>query len=456
MVQIEDVSTPVVILRSVALGPLGILRTLGRRGVPVYVVETDPWTPGYFSRYCRGKFHCDIENVAPEQAVSSLLEIAQKIGRRAILIPTTDEATILVDENAAALNEGFLFQQQRPGVVRRLCSKKEMHFLAKDCGIPTPEIVFPQSRAAVLSFIETATFPVMFKGIDGLKLLKRTGKRMFIVRTGTELLEKYDRLDDSEKSNVMLQEYIPGGDDTVWMFNGYFDESSDCLLGFTGKKLRQCPVHRGVTSLGICLKNETVEKITKKFMSAIGYSGILDIGYKYDARDGQYKVLDVNPRIGATFRLFVDDRDMDVARALYLHMTGQPLVPGVPCEGRKWIVEDLDTVSCMRYGYNRELKFSEWVRSYRGVQETAYFASHDPLPLLPMLLHDCKDALGRLFKKRSPALAGSARPSETLRAAGVAGFAQPDVLQESAPDIEQLAKSNTRTRGRETSTLTLE
>ena len=88
----------------------------------------------------------------------------------------------------------------------------------------------------------------------------------------------------------MLQEYIPGGDDSVWMFNGYFDRKSDCVLGFTGQKLRQWPPHRGVTTLGICRHNPTVEDTTCRFMKAVGYRGVLDIGYRWDARDGLYKV----------------------------------------------------------------------------------------------------------------------------------------------------------------------
>jgi len=43
---------------------------------------------------------------------------------------------------------------------------------------------------------------------------------MFIIRTARELLEYYDRTEDPANPNIMLQEYIPGGDDTVWMFNG--------------------------------------------------------------------------------------------------------------------------------------------------------------------------------------------------------------------------------------------
>ena len=47
-------------------------------------------------------------------------------------------------------------------------------------------------------------------------------------------------------------------------------------------------------------------------MKEVGYRGILDIGWRYDARDDRYKLLDVNPRLGASFRLFVGKGGMDV------------------------------------------------------------------------------------------------------------------------------------------------
>ena len=196
----------------------------------------------------------------------------------------------------------------------------------------------------------------------------------------------------------MLQEYIPGGDDTVWMFNGYFDTHSDCLVGFTGKKIRQCPIHTGSTSLGICLRNTAVEETTRCFMKAIGYRGVLDIGYRYDARDGRYKVLDANPRIGATFRLFVGENGMDVARALYLDLTNQEVIPSPAKEGRKWIVEDLDLVSSYRYFREGKLSVSEWIRSFRGIEEAAFISTDDPFPVSAMLVSRSAEFIRRLLR----------------------------------------------------------
>jgi predicted ATP-grasp superfamily ATP-dependent carboligase len=190
---------------------------------------------------------------------------------------------------------------------------------------------------------------------------------------------------DPEVPNLIIQEFIPGED---WMFDGYFDAGSQCLFGITGRKIRRFPVNTGVTSLGICLANETVFQTTTSFMRAIGYHGILDIGYRRDLRDGSYKVLDVNPRIGCTFRLFAAG-GLDVARALYLDITGQPVPPAAAAEGRKWLVEDFDLFSGLRSWREGTLSLKEWIRSFAGVQETACFAFDDPLPFLMMGLADC-------------------------------------------------------------------
>jgi predicted ATP-grasp superfamily ATP-dependent carboligase len=398
MLKMHDNTTPVVVLRSDSHGGLNIMRSLGRLGVPVYNVDPNRWAPSYFSRYCKGKFVWDIEHRTAEESLEYLAGVRRQIGRPCILIPTTDATARFVADHSLALAEGFQFPQQPAGLVEALASKQDMFHLAHRHLIPTPDAVFPQSREEVLGFLEQVRFPVMLKGIDGQRLWERTGKKMFITQSKEQLLRLYDLAEDRNHPNLMLQEYIPGGDDTIWMFNGYFNADSDCLVGFTGKKIRQCPIHTGSTSLGICLHNPAVEELTRRFMKGIGYRGVLDIGYRYDARDGQYKVLDANPRIGATFRLFVGENGMDVARALYLDLTNQEVVPSPAREGRKWMVEDLDIVSSCRYFREGSLSFLEWLRSFRGLEEAAFISPDDPLPVLAMLVSRSAEWVRRLLR----------------------------------------------------------
>jgi D-aspartate ligase len=419
---IKNVSTPVVVLRGVesaSHGALGVVRSLGRLGVPVYAVAPYPRTAAFFSGYCRGKHVCDVAHGDAQQSLDRLLAIGRKIGGRPILMPTDDKALLFCANHDQVLREQFLFPVMCPSLIRELSSKQGMYHLAKKHGVPTPEGAFPKCRQDVVEFISRATFPVMVKGVFASVLWRSTGEKMFIVHSAAELLEKYDFGEDPENPNWMLQEYIPGGDDTVWMLDGYFNERSECLAAFTGKKIRQYPIHHGSTSLGICLENETVRKTTTDFMKRIGYKGILDIGYRYDARDGRYKLLDVNPRIGSTFRLFVAEHGLDVARALYLDLTGQTVIPDEAREGRKWFVEDQDLVSCVRYRQEGSLNLKQWIQSFRGVEEAAYFASDDLYPCVTRIVGLCSEAVKRT--RRIIAQAFTAKPKILVRRGAIAG-----------------------------------
>ena len=131
-------------------------------------------------------------------------------------------------------------------------------------------------------------------------------------------------------------------------------------------------------------------------MKALGYTGILDLGFRYDARDGQYKLLDVNPRVGSAFRLFVAENGLDVVRALYLDLTGRP-VPSAPAkESRKWLVENYDLVSSAKYYKDRALRPGEWLRSFRGVQEAAWFSRDDLRPFGAMWMRSLRYAVNEL------------------------------------------------------------
>jgi predicted ATP-grasp superfamily ATP-dependent carboligase len=362
-----DVSLPVVVL-GFSHGGLGVARSLGRLGVPVHGVDPDPRAAGFASRYCRTAHVWDCERAPTADTLAFLKRLGSEVGR-ALLIPTMDAGAVLVADHADALAPYFLFPRQPPALVRALSDKRGVSQLARQFGIPSPAVSFPACADDVRRFASGARFPVVLKGIDTARLERRTGYRLAIVQDSRELLDRYMAWDDPAQPNLMLQEYIPGGDDTVWMFNGYFNARSECLAAFTGRKLRQYPPHRGPTSLGVCEHNETVERLTIAFMQAIGYRGVLDIGYRYDSRDGLYKLLDPNPRIGATFRLFVDEWGMDVARCLYRDVTGQPVPRARMRAGRKWIVEDWDLESSLTAVREGTLTLRGWLGSLRGNEE---------------------------------------------------------------------------------------
>lgn len=396
-----DAKTPVLVLNC-KIGGLAIMRSLGSLGVPVHGVDAETKAPGLLSRYCRGKYVRQFDDSRPMEYLEFILRLGKELGKGTILIPTSDELSLFVVDQAKELSEYFIFPNNTSDLVRNLASKEGMYHLARKHQVPSPFTEFPKNMDDVIAYAESAKFPIMLKGIFGNRLEERTGKKMVLVRTREELIDRYKTLEDPQCPNLMLQEYIPGGDDQIFIFNGYFGSESDCLCGFTGQKIRQFPVHVGCASLGVCRWIPEVADITTKFMKALGYKGILDIGYRWDARDDQYKVLDINPRIGQAFRLFVAENGMDVVRSLYLDLTGQEQQgPILPREGRRWVIEDYDIISSYHYYVEGNLHLADWLRSFRNLEEGAWFRWNDPVPYLFMCARFIRRFFGKMGKSLS-------------------------------------------------------
>jgi predicted ATP-grasp superfamily ATP-dependent carboligase len=304
-----------------------------------------------------------------------------------LLIPIDDAGSVFVDEHVNELSD-LLLPRQPDGLARRLSSKRGMYELCQSHDIPSPRSAFPDDEHEALALCEQWQFPIVLKCINAGDAPPGS-PRVVIARDRAQLIEAYREMEVVGTPNVMFQEYVPGTPETIWMFNGYFDADSECKVAFTGRKIRQSPPYTGASTLGVCEANEHVLHTTLRFMKEIGYRGIVDMGYRFDERDGRYKLLDVNPRIGATFRLFVGADGTDVLRASYLDLTGQEVPSTSLQQGRRWIVEHMDLSSSVIYRRRGDLTFSGWLRSLRGVREAAWFALDDPLPffaLWPRLL----------------------------------------------------------------------
>ena len=383
-------STPVTVLPSPHHGGLGITRSLGRLGVPIFNVDAERWCPSFFSRYSNRKLVHDLDTVSGEQSTERLLEFARRAGSPSILVATTDAAARFVADYAPALRERFIFPPQPADLVHALLSKKQTLLLARRYHLPAPVTIFPRARDDFRRLPEQIDVPLMVKGVCG-DFWSRVSKSKVLVRTLAQFRELCELIPDAVIPDLMVQEYIAGKEDTVWMFNGYFDRDSECRAAFTGRKLRQCPAYTGAASLAVAEKNEVVENSAIRFMKKLGYSGIVDIDFRYDSRDGGYKILDVNARIGSTFRLFVDENGMDVARAMYLDLTGQNIPASTMQAGRKWMVEDLDIAASLRYAHDKSLSFIDWLRSLRGIDELSFLAWDDPTPAALMLRADLRE-----------------------------------------------------------------
>ena len=416
-----DVSTPAVVLKLdpnvFHHGGLGVVRSLGRLGVPVHLVHEDPLSPAAASRYVRGRWEWN-PGVDVERVAAGLLRLAERIGRPAVLMPTDDAGAIFLAERGRYLRRWFHFPAPPADLPRQLADKYSLHRLCRDLGVPTPVTVVPGSATEAQEFAAQVGFPVVVKRTRPWRPADGKHRRSTtLVRTRDELTALLTGRTGA-LHGLMLQEYVPASDEADWFFHGYCDANLVCRVGFTGVKERSYPAHAGLTTLGRAVDNHPLRADMQQLLKSLSYQGLMDLDLRRDPRDGGYRLLDFNPRPGAQFRVFEDTAGLDVVRAAYLDLTGQPVPEQRPCRERRMVVENYDLPAALGYRRRGELDLVAWARSLRRVDETAWFARDDLAPFGLMCLRTGWRALRRPFRAAARPAAPAApryRPGRAAR-----------------------------------------
>ncbi len=407
-----DTPTPILVLRQ-SFAPLqhavlDVARSAGRWGIPVHAVRMGPGETATGSRYIRQT----LDPPTDGRWLETLARFADRSGG-GVLLPIDDESSVFVDDNHAVLAESFLLPKAPAGIHRLLASKRAVWEACRRLGVDVPESRFPADEDELVAIGRDFGYPLVLKRSDAwVPPRDANAPSVLIAHSEDALLAGFRRMAAIEQDardsdpHVIAQEYIPGEPDSIWMFNGYFGRDSKCLCAFTGQKLRQRGPRTGPTTLGVCRWNERVSTAAIKLLGSLGYQGIVDMGLRHDARDDRYKVLDINPRMGSTFRLFTGVGGLDVVRAAYLDLTGLPVPTDHAREGRKWIVEPYDLFTCLQLARERSLGLGEWAGSLRDVEEGAWWAADDPLPFVRMCA--AVVSLGARYRRRRSARANAA------------------------------------------------
>ena len=377
-----DASTPAVVLKFdpniMHHGGLGVIRSLGRVGVPVYGVHEDRLAPAAGSRYLRGRFYWHPAPQDVDRVLAGMSRLAEVIGRPAVLIPTDDAGAIFLAEHGAGLRDKFLFPEPPADLPRRVAGKYSLHEMCQELGVASPLTTWPETLSAALEFARGTGYPVIAKLTAPWRAPKGLRSTQVAADEG-ELTRIYEGCAQAD-AGLMLQEFLPGGRGNDWFFHGYCDARSECRPAFTGVKERSYPSGAGLTSFGRSVPNDELRDEITKLLTRIGYRGCLDLDIRLDARDGRYHLLDFNPRLGAQFRIFRDKAGTDVALAAYLDLTGQPIPDAPQVDDRSFVVENYDPISALSRWRAGELNLRSWLASVRGADEWAWFASDDLRP----------------------------------------------------------------------------
>lgn len=331
------------------LGGVSVARTMGRLGIPVGAVTESLRTPLARSRYVTRRFEwATTGGESPEVLLDGLAAIGRRWSQRPVLVGTDDEAAVFVAAHSAELSRWFLLPDVDPSLPRSFADKECLQALCQRHGVATAMAGFPTTHAQLVEFAERSTFPVMVKNAHPWTRLQDPAVTAnTVVRSPTELMALAREW--SEPYGASLQEFLPVETSEDWIFHSYTAGDGSMPVAFTGIKLRSWPPHWGVTTYAVAADNPALAEEATRFLKATGYRGIVDMDWRFDHRDGRYKLLDANPRLGNQFQLFENDAHINVMRAMHLDLTGRP-VPGTrQRSGEALHVEHLDAAAYVAY-----------------------------------------------------------------------------------------------------------
>ena len=363
---------------------LGIVRSLGRHGVPVCIVD-DEYSISRFSKYASHAFK--IPNLRDERsALSALLELGRRLELHGwILYPTRDELVAAFARYRSELSEVFRVPTPDWEVVKWAWDKRNTFNLAQQLDIPTP-------------------LTCCLDGVDGCSkvefeppfAIKPAIKEHFVYATKAKAW-RADSRDEMESlvrkasefmdpSELIVQEVIPGGGNQQFSYCAFFRDGR-AVGSMVVKRRRQHPLQFGRASTYVeTVEVPILEELSQRFLKTVNYYGLVEVEYKLDPRDSQYKLLDVNARTWG-FHSVGTSAGVDFARMLYLDQIGQPVVSCKGQPGIGWVRMTTDIPAAFFACLGGDLDLRSYLRSLRTCSTEAVFSSEDPIPgLVEMLL----------------------------------------------------------------------
>jgi D-aspartate ligase len=367
---------------------LGIVRSLGRRGVPVCVID-DERSISRHSRYTTHAVRVDSLR-DQDRSVDLILDVCSRLHLEGwVLYPTRDETVAAISRHRDRL--GARFRVPTPGweSIKWAWDKRNTYRLAQQLRIPIPRTWYPKDLAD-LREVE-AEPPYAIKPAIKESFLYATKAKGWKARTRSELEELFQRAASVVgPGGVMVQEFIPGTGSQQFACCVFF-KGGQAIGRMVVRRLRQHPLEFGRASTFVETTDlPLLERLTERLLRAVDYYGLAELEYKLDRRDGEYKLLDFNARTWG-YHSLGGRAGVDFPYLLFADQTGTPPDPCRARPGVRWIrtLTDLPTAAAALIG--GELDWRSYVTSLRISQTEAVFSKDDPVPglvelaLLPYL-----------------------------------------------------------------------
>lgn len=362
---------------------LGIARSLGRRGIPVCIID-DQHSISQFSRYVTRVVR--VEDLRDEyKTVESVMDVGRRYGLEGwVLFPTRDETVAAFSRHRDRLAQ--LFRVTTPGwdTVQWTWDKKNTYDRAAELGIPVPHTFNPRTEAELADLY--SRLPLAIKPAVKENFFYATGAKAWRAETPAELLDLFRKaIQQIRPEEILVQEIIPGDGQQQYSYCAFFREG-EAQSTLIARRIRQHPREFGRAATYVeTIEAPEIEELSERFLRAIDYYGLVEVEFKRDPRDGQFKLLDVNARTWG-FHSLGGPAGVDFPYLLYADQLGQPARRCRAKTGVGWLraIADLPTLASDLW--DGEFDLHSYCSSLRRTRVESVFCLRDPMPSVAEVL----------------------------------------------------------------------
>jgi D-aspartate ligase len=377
-----------------AHGALALARSLGRHGIPVCFLSDDHPITRY-SRYTERSFAWD--GPGGDGAIAFLKDLARDHHLEGwVLIAAGDAELPALSQHHADLSTVFRLAVPPWETVRLAHDKRLTYERAAALGIDYPRSYNPRDLKELAEL--DCRFPVVLKPTVREQRNDFTRAKAWRVDDRAALLARYQEAAALVgERGIVLQELIPGSGSAQFSYAAVWHRGAP-VASLVARRTRQYPVDFGYTSTFVeTVAQNEVEEAACRFLKSIDYSGLVEVEFKHDHRDGRYKLLDVNARAW-TWNALGSIAGVDFAHVLWRLAMGETIAPVRSHATGAWMHGSRDILAVAHEMIAGQLSPADYLKSWRKPLVFAAFAKDD---LLPGLV-DLPLAVARVLRRYLP------------------------------------------------------
>ena len=313
---------PPVLIFGAHLAALGVLRVLARHGITAYVAD-DTTNVVVHSRWYRPAERTLAETSDPAVLAAYLRSLDLPT---AVLIACSDRWALAVSGLPADLGERFPASIAPHESVEWFVDKDRFRELVDELDIPRPRTI-PIREPGDLALASDEDLTRGFlKPTESQLHNRRFRTKGFFVESREEAIELVEQA-RTAGITFMLQEWIPGETSNTVIIDGFVDRHGEIRALMARRRVRMDPPRLANTSCDVTISLSELDAClpaVRTLLEATRYRGIFMIEFKFDERDGQYKIIELNARpfwlvghveragVDLPLRGYLDAQELDV------------------------------------------------------------------------------------------------------------------------------------------------